>query len=74
MDAVVFAFVVIPVWFCFIGAVFSVVFGGDILRWYTNQLAAQRATKKLNIAVEPREHREYAEPAPRKRERETVGV
>lgn len=47
MDDTTFFFVVLPLTACFVGFVFMVVFGADIIGWYRKQLAAQRLERRL---------------------------
>ncbi len=75
MNATTFIFVVIPATLCFIGGLFSLFFGPEVLRWYNGKLAAQRKQEARFSLVERDQLHEpatYAEPVKRNRERELV--
>lgn len=69
----IFIFYVVPAFFTFVGFVFTCCFGADILRWYLDQLAAQRKTAVSPIAPEGRyQEISYAVATTRNRESELV--
>jgi hypothetical protein len=73
MNDTVFIFVVLPLTICFVGFVFSLIFGPDVLRWHNEQLAMQRKTRAQSQPaplVEKHEDPYRFEPVPSKREKE----
>jgi hypothetical protein len=75
MNDTLFIFGVIPATICFVGFVFTLFFGPDILRWYNEQRALQRKTRVPSAPPEPIENAEEphgSEPVSSKREKELV--
>jgi hypothetical protein len=70
MDNVTFIFVVLPLTVGFVGFVFLVIFGADLLRWYNARNAPPRKTTLQRTAAEPGEETEYFEPVSHRREKE----
>jgi len=70
MDLTKFWFFVIPGWLCFVGALFTLIFGNDLLRLYRERLAFQ---KSRNAAAKTMEVPEYVERTPRDSKKELVG-
>jgi hypothetical protein len=71
-----FIFVVIPALFCFVGGLFSLIFGPEVLRWYNAKKAVQQrqlARATPVVAIERYERDDsYAPVTRRSEQRELV--
>ncbi len=75
MNDTLFIFGVVPATICFVGFVFSLVFGSEFLHWYKEQWTLQRTSRVPSALADHDEHTEepYSfEPASSEREKELV--